>query len=170
MDRIGELLRRRAGRIVRRLLAIVPRLAIGAPMSLVSAGVGIEYDDAMVAVAVGDVNLVGRRIDFSIGRSTQPSGIGAAGLRAGFADLQHKLSVLGEFQQMAIVVTVAADPDESLMVKVDAVLVLEPVITLSRPAPASQQIAVLIELHHRGRRRTTFGAWWIESRRLFIVS
>src|SRR5262249_15678469 len=89
-------------------------------------------------------------------------------LRAGSADLQHKLSVLGEFQHMAIVVTVAADPDESLVVNVDAVLVLEPVITLSRPAPAPEQIAVLIELHHWGRRRTTLGARWMERSRLFI--
>jgi hypothetical protein len=38
-------------------------------MPLVSAGIGIEYDDAVIAVAVGDVNLIGRRIDFGIGRA-----------------------------------------------------------------------------------------------------
>ena len=54
---------------------------------------------------------------------------------AGFADLQHELSVLGEFQDVAIVVAVAADPDEAFVIDIDAVLVLEPIVTLSRSAP-----------------------------------
>src|SRR5258708_11181057 len=49
---VGELLRHRRFRIVRRLLVVVGRIAIGAPVPLVGAGGGVEHDDAAVTVAV----------------------------------------------------------------------------------------------------------------------
>ena len=59
MHRIAELLRRRRIRIVRAQIGVVRLVAVGAPVALVLAGVGVEHDHAMVAVAVGDVELVG---------------------------------------------------------------------------------------------------------------
>ena len=74
-------------------------------------------------------------VDFRVGGAAEPCGIGASGLRARLADLQHELSVLGEFQHLAVIVAVAADPDKPLVVDIDAVFVFEPVVALSRPAP-----------------------------------
>ena len=68
-------------------------------MPLVGAGLGIEDDDAAVAVAVGDVDLVGRRIDLDIRRAAEPVGVVAAAGLALLADLQQELAVAGEFQQ-----------------------------------------------------------------------
>ena len=42
--------------------AVVGALAVGPPVPAVLAGVGVEHDDAAVAVAVGHVDLVGLRV------------------------------------------------------------------------------------------------------------
>jgi hypothetical protein len=138
-------------------------------MPLVSAGIGVEYDDAVIAVTIGDVDLIGRRVDFGIGGPTQTGRIAAPGLRAGLADLQHELSVLGEFQHMAIVVAVAPDPDEAFVIDIDAMLILEPVVALPGSAPCPEQIAVLVELHHGRRRHAAFRPRRTERRRFFII-
>src|SRR5436305_14062992 len=62
MHGIAELLLRRRLGIVRRLLAIIRRIAVGAPMPLIGAGRRVVDNDAAVAVAVGDVDLVGRLV------------------------------------------------------------------------------------------------------------
>jgi hypothetical protein len=80
---VGELLRRRPVRVVGWLLGIARRLAIGAPMPFVSTSVGIEHDDAVIAVAVGDEHFVSGGIDLSVGRAAETRRISAAGLRAG---------------------------------------------------------------------------------------
>ena len=63
VHRAAELLIDRRVRIVIAGVGVVRLVAIGAPMPLVLAGVGVEHDDAFVAVAVGDVQLIGFRID-----------------------------------------------------------------------------------------------------------
>src|SRR6185437_8554085 len=98
------------------------------------------------------------------GRTTELGRVVAVDLRAGLADLQDEFSVLREFQHLPVILAVAADPDESLRVDIDAVLVLEPVVALSRAAPGLEQIALLIELEHRGRRLAAFRTRWIEAR------
>src|SRR5262249_16200559 len=52
MHRISELLRGRLARIIGRRLVVARFLAVGAPVPLVSTGVGIEHG-AAIAVAVG---------------------------------------------------------------------------------------------------------------------
>ena len=126
--------------------------AIGAPVSLVGAGIGVEDDDAAVAVAVGDVDLVGRRIDRDIGWAAQPRHVVARGTVRGVANLQHEAAVAGEFQHLPIIGAVAADPDEAFRIDIDAVLALEPVVALARAAPRAQHVAGRIELDHRWRR------------------
>src|SRR6185437_2131442 len=95
--------------------------------------------------------------------------IGAAGRRTGLADLQHEFSVLGKFQHLAVVVAIAAEPDEALVIDIDAMLVLEPVIALARATPGAQHVPFLVKFDHRRRRHAAFGAWWNERRRLFII-
>src|SRR5262249_59094950 len=112
----------------------------------------------VIALAIGDVNLIRRWIVFGIGGATEAARFGAACLRAGLADLQHELSVLGELQHMTVVVAVPPDPDEALVIDIDAMLVLEPVIAFPGATPASEKVAVLVEFHHRRCRHAAFGA------------
>jgi hypothetical protein len=58
------------------------------------------------------------------------------------ADLQHELAAAGEFQDLAVLGAVAADPDEALGIDVDAVLVGRPLIALGGPAPALDNVLV----------------------------
>src|SRR5215813_1208425 len=55
-------------------------------------------------------------------RTAQMRGVIAVGLHAAFADLQQKLAVLGEFQNLSIAVAVAGQPDIILVVDRNAVL------------------------------------------------
>ena len=74
VHRIVELRRRRTLNELgarRELVVVVRLLAVGAPMTLVRAGVRVEDDDAVVEVAVGDEQLVGLRVART-GRPARP--------------------------------------------------------------------------------------------------
>src|SRR5437870_6636563 len=117
-----ELLRSRA-RCLARLGGLVIRLdAVGTPMALVGSGVGIEYDDAAVAVTIGNKHLVGLIVDGDARRPTQMGCIVAVNAYAASADLQQKLSVLAEFEDLAVAVPIAGEPDIVLRINGDAVL------------------------------------------------
>src|SRR5215218_3544123 len=85
--------------------------------------------------------------------------------RAGLADLQHELAVAGELQDVAVLIAVRREPDEALVVDVDAVLVLRPVVALARAAPGLDEIALGIELEHRGGGLAALRARRVEGRR-----
>src|SRR3954447_17071697 len=150
MHGIGELLRHRRVRIVSRLLVVVRRLAVGAPVSLVSAGCCVEHDDPPVAVSVRDVNFVGVLVDRGFGGLAELGGIVAALARPDLADLHHEFAVEREFQNSVVVVGIAADPHETLFINLNAVLAPDPFVTLAWAAPRAQQIALGVELQH----------WW----------
>ena len=82
---------------------IVGLVAVGAPVALVLAGLGIEDDDAVVAVAIGHVQFVGLRVDVHLGRALQVLDVVAALALAGLADLHQKLARLGELQDHVVV-------------------------------------------------------------------
>ena len=123
----------------------------------------------MIEIAVGDVDFVGLRIDFGIGRLAQAGEVIAVGLVALLADLQHEFAVARELEILAVFVAVAADPDEALVVDTDAVFVLRPVVALARAAPGPRKLAVLIELHDGGSRRTAPAGRRIERSRLLVI-
>src|SRR5262249_44873547 len=114
---------------VRRLVAVCP------PVALVGAAVGVEHDHAMIEISVGDVDLVGLGIDLGVGRLAQASEVVAVGLVALLADLQHEFALARELQILAVLLAVAADPDEALVVDAHAVLVLRPVVAGSWTVP-----------------------------------
>ena len=131
-------------------LAMVDRrpawLAEGAPHPLERAGVGIEHDDAVIAVAVGHEQLVGARMHPHIGGAMQVRGVGVALALVALADLHDELAVLRELQELIVGdrleagqavgrAVVAADPDEALVVDVDAVLALGPLVAAARRRP-----------------------------------
>ena len=99
-------------------------VAVGTPVSLVGAGRGIEDDDAAVAVAVGDEQLVGPGVDGESRGPAQLRGVAAVfeAVRYDLPDLLQKFPVLAEFQDVAVAVTVPGQPHVVLLVNVDAVL------------------------------------------------
>ncbi len=129
-------------RIVRR------HVAKGAPHALERSRVGVEHDDAPVAVAVGDEELVGRRMHEDVGRLPQVARVGVGLLLSPAADLHHELAGLRELEDL-VVVAVPADPHEALVVDEDAVFGAGPLVAVARAAPALDVVAGGVELHHR---------------------
>ena len=137
-------------RIEVRDLFIGRRLAVGTPDTLDRTGVGIEDGDAVIAVAVGDVDLVGLRIEFESGGLAELAQIRAAGERPPLAQLLDEFPVDGEFQDHAVVLAAAGEPDKSFVVDHDPVLDEGPVIApiISGPAPGLDQVAGGVEHQH----------------------
>src|SRR5262245_66557408 len=82
----------------------------------------------MIDICVGDVDFVGLGIDLGVGRLAQASEVVAVGLVALLADLQHEFALARELQILAVLLAVAADPDEALVVDAHAVIVLRQVV------------------------------------------
>ena len=135
VHRIAELRGRRRRRIVRAEVGVVRLVAVGAPVALHLAGVGIEHGDALVVVAVGDIGLVGLRIDPDLGHAAEILQVVAAAVLAELADLQQELAVLGELEDVRVLLAVAADPDIAFVVDMDAVVGLRPLVALARDRP-----------------------------------
>src|SRR2546426_8862896 len=117
-----ELLRSSAGHLARLRGLVLRLVAVGAPVALVGAGVGVEHDDAAVAVAVGNKHLVGLVIHGDACRPAQVRCVVAVDGHATLADLEQKLSVPGELEDLAVAVAVTGEPDIVPGVNGDAVL------------------------------------------------
>src|SRR5262249_24166142 len=68
----AKLFRRRRIRIVGAEAGVIRLLAVSAPVTFVGSGVGVEDDDAAIDKSVGDIDLIGRRIDSGAGVTVQP--------------------------------------------------------------------------------------------------
>ena len=87
----------------RRALVLVHRLvAERAPHALERAGIGVEHGHAVVAVAVGDEQLVGLRQHPHVRRLVQVQRVGVALALGAAADLHHELAVLRELQELVV--------------------------------------------------------------------
>src|SRR5215510_14273195 len=155
VHRVGELLRWRPLEIPVDLLVARP-VAIGAPVPLVGASRGVEHNDALVAVAVGDEQLVGLTIDHHFGGPAEMLGVVRSARRAGLADPHHELAVARELEDVPAGLDIVADPDEVVVIDMDAVPVVAPRVARAIAAPALHHLAVLIEFDHRRRRHTAF--------------
>ena len=169
VHRVAELLRRRRRRIVGAEVGVVRLVAVGAPVALHLAGVGVDHRDALVEVAVGDVGLVGLRVDPDLGDAAEVLEVVAAGVLAEPADLHQELAVLGELQDVRVLRAVAADPDVALVVDVDAVVRLRPLVALAGPPHERTRLPSGIELEHRRRGAAAFGNRRIELGALLVV-
>src|SRR2546423_6450636 len=84
-------------------------------------------------------------------------GIVRAAAKPWLADAQHELAVAREFVDMpAGGLDVVADPDEIIVVDMDAVTVVAPLVVRAVAAPALHHLAVLVEFDHRRRRHAAF--------------
>jgi hypothetical protein len=64
------------------------------------------------------------------------------------ADLKQKFAGFGEFKDLRVFVTVAADPHVVIGINKDPVLVVWPLIALSRAAPCLHHVPRLVEFDH----------------------
>ena len=126
-------------------------------MPAVLAGVGVEDRDAPVAVAVGDVDLVGLRIDVDLGRLSEIGEVVAPLALALRADLQQEPAVPGELENLRVVAAAARQPDVVQVVDEDAVLRLRPLVVVGRAAPGLDDVALLGELDDRRGRAAALG-------------
>ena len=152
-----ELLRQGSVPRERRLGGVVGRIAVGAPVTPVLAGVRVEDDHPPVGVAVADVDLVGRGVDEDAGRLAEEAGAAAArGAAAELADLQQEVAFRGELEHVGVVgggpagqvvgePAAEADPDVVPVVDVNAVRLGAPRVPVARPAPAVDDVAGRIE-------------------------
>ena len=72
-------------------------------MPLVCTRVGIVYDHAVIAIAVGNVKFIGFLIDKGLSRKPEVIGIVASFGLAWFADLHQKFSVLRKLQNHVVI-------------------------------------------------------------------
>src|SRR5208282_4595672 len=74
-------------------------VSVGAPHALEGAGFGIEHDDALIAVAVGDVDLVRGFVHLYSGGAAQDVGARTVHrVGRGLADLHQESALAGELQ------------------------------------------------------------------------
>jgi hypothetical protein len=132
-------------------------------VALVGAGFRIEHGDAAVGVAVGGEHLFRRNVDRDVRRRAEPVGRVAVVALALLADLQHELAVHRELEQLAVLLAVAGEPDEVVVVDEDAVLVLRPFIARSGTTPVAQQVARRVEQQHRRRGLAAFCSGGVNS-------
>ena len=87
MHGIAELLRGRIVGIVAPQRRVIGLVAVGAPVPFVLAGVGVEYDYAMIPLAIGNNELIGFGIDKEFGRAFEVFDVVAALALTRLADL-----------------------------------------------------------------------------------
>src|SRR5204862_7435448 len=115
--------------------------AVGAPMPLVLAGVGIQDDDAAIAVTVADVDLVGRDVFPDLRRLPEVAGVVAAVVDTVLADLQQEGAAAAELEDLRVFRAVAGEPDVPLVIDGEAMVAVGPVVARSRSTPRLHQVA-----------------------------
>ena len=118
------------------------------------------HDDALVAVAVGDVRLVGLRVDEDLRDAAEVLGVVAAAALALAARTASGTCRPRELQDVRVLVAVAADPDVVLVVDRDAVVRRRPLVALAGTAPVADELPAgsnsstggAFEQHDAGRR------------------
>ena len=134
----------------------------------------------MIQIAVGDVGLVGLRIDGDLRDAAEVVRIVAAGgvrrtallvlaAHAHFrlAVLRDELALTGELHDVRVARAVAADPDVARVIDEDAVIRRGPVEALAGSAPATDDGTGLVEDDHRRRRLAALGDLELEA--AFVV-
>ena len=157
--RTFEIARRRgcAAPCGRRIERLVPERA---PQALERTGIGVEHDDATVAVAVCDDRLVRLLDDLNVGRLVEIRGVLVPLALVAPPDLLHEFALARELEQHVVgslrhpdldVRVVASDPDVVLVIDVDPVLGIRPLPFIRGAAPRLQELAVLVEFQDRWR-------------------
>src|SRR6266851_312312 len=181
VHRIAELLIDGRVRIVNAGIGVVRLMTVGAPMPLVLPAVGVKYDHAFVAIAIGDVQFIRFRIDEQLRRTFEVFGIVAALALEWMPNLHQESSILRELQDLIVGIgarltrfrhvagpgilkfgvhgaAVPANPDVAFEVDRNSVVGIGPIVTLAGAAPVSNQVASLIEFENGRRGHAAIGA------------
>src|SRR5262245_42769901 len=126
-------------------------------MTFVGTRIGIEYHDTPVAVAVRHKEFVGSRINIHIGGAIDVLRVVAARTLAAAPDLQHKLPVAGEFQDLVVTLSFARNPNIVFVIHKYAVDLERPFVSLPRTSPALKVISCSIKLDDRGSGQAAVG-------------
>ena len=145
VHRRAELLRQRRVGVVASEVGVVRLVAVGAPVALELAGVGV---DARRRACCRSRRRCRPRSSFLSTKilATMPkcSVSVAVDRHALLADLHQELAVLRELQHHAVAGAVAADPDVALVVDGDAVVRRRPLVAVAvGAAPVAEQVALL---------------------------
>ena len=133
--RQSELLDRRRVRLVRTKIFVVGLVAVRTPHTLESERPGVDHDNAVVPVAVGDIQLIACGIHRQVGGAAQILRVRAAAALALTAELRQELALCRELEDLGILVAVSRQPDVVLHIDKDAVLGRRPLIALAGAAP-----------------------------------
>ena len=104
-------------------------------MALVGACVRIKNDDAAIGVAVGHKKFIRFGIDEHRRGLAEIFGVIAAFTLSAVTDLQQEFALGGEFQNLRVVIAIAADPHVVFVIDKNAVLVFRPLVTFARASP-----------------------------------
>src|SRR5579862_3887231 len=156
-------------------------VSIGAPMPLVLSGIGIEHDDAFVAISVRDIQFIGFRIDEHFRRTLQVFDVVAAFALERMPDLHQEFSALRKFQDLIVRIgarlaslwrgagpvflhfginraAIPADPHVALVVDRNSMVGVGPIVAFAGSAPVAYEVAFLIEFKYRRRSHAAFRA------------
>ena len=103
MHGISELLGRGSIGVIGAEIGVIRLIAVSAPVPLVFAGIGVIHDNAMVAVAIGDIHFVRVLIDKDFCRKPEILDIITAFTGGDFTNLHHELTVLGKLHDHTVV-------------------------------------------------------------------
>ena len=157
VHRCAELLDERCIRIVGRRPRVVRLVSVGAPVALEGARRGVQHRDAAAAVAVGEVGLVGFAVEGQLGDPVEARlavAVRRPGLR--LAVRSQEFAVARELQDVGVVRPVSADPDVVHVVDRDPVVRAGPHVLVGGASPRVDEVALGIELEHRGRGPAAF--------------
>ena len=156
VHRVSELLGWGRIRVVAPEVAVIRLVAVRAPVALEHTGRHVDYRHAMIAIAVGQIGLVGGGIDPDLGHTGVVGLAAAVDSETGLADLKKEAPVAREFQDVRIAFSVPSDPDVVHVIDRDPVIRRRPGVAGARPSPVADNHAVGIELQD-GRRRHAAG-------------
>ena len=143
--------------VVIAVVVIVRRLAVGAPVTAIFAGLAVVDHDSVIPVAVGDEDLIRLRVHPHPGGPAQERGIVAPAIFVVLADRHHEPTVARELHDPMM--PVRAHPDVVVMVDEEPVRVPGKLGHVLRRgvAPRLDDIALGVELDD-DRRRYAAGA------------
>ena len=159
---VTELLRWRIIRGVAWGLVIRRDLAVSTPHAFIRAGVGIENNDSMVTVTIGDERLVGFRIHGDRRSPEQPARIATVARTTSAADLHEEFPLTRELQDHAVGLKplrrdsrrAPTEPNVPPMIDGNAVLHGRPIVAIGWATPSVHDIAGAIKGNYRRRSDT----------------
>ena len=115
-------------------------------MPFVFTSVGVEDNHPPVTITVGDIDFIGCGIRIDLRRPPEVEQVVTSVMSSLFADLQQELTLLVEFQNLRVGVSIAANPNVSLVIDGDAVITLRPFVSRAGTSPGVNEIPLRIKL------------------------